>query len=103
MTKRECVKWQPFNALIPGSKIVNDVLKEKNKITMPSLSDDQIADLESHLLEAYYNQNVIKLKFYRNGRYYLKQGRIKKIDKINKIITLEDDYQIFFKQIINFY
>ena len=81
MTKRECVKWQPFNALIPGSKMVNDVLKEKNKIPMPSLSDDQIADLESHLLEAYYNQNVIKLKFYRNGRYYLKQGRIKKIDK----------------------
>lgn len=102
MTKREYVKWQPFNALIPGSKMVNDVLKEKNKVRKPSLSEDQIVDLENHLLEAYYNQDVIKIKFYRNGRYYLKQGQISKIDKINKIIVLGDAYQIFFKQIINF-
>ena len=32
MTKRECVKWQPYNALIPGSKMVNYVLRRIDQL-----------------------------------------------------------------------
>ena len=44
-------KWNPFNAVAPGGFMVNEVLKEKNKIDMPVLSEDQKMELEKKNVE----------------------------------------------------
>ena len=54
-------KWNPFNAVAPGGFMVNEVLKEKNKIDMPILSDDQKMELQERIFEAYNNQYTIKI------------------------------------------
>ena len=54
-------KWNPFNAVAPGGFMVNEVLKEKNKIDMPILSDDQKMELQERIFEAHNNQEIIKI------------------------------------------
>ena len=55
-------------------------VKEKNKVTMPTLSDDQINELQEKILTAFNNQSIIKIKYFRNGRYYINEGIITNID-----------------------
>ena len=57
-------KWNPFNAVAPGGMMVNEVLREKNKIEMPILSDDQKMALQERILEAHNNQEIIKIKYF---------------------------------------
>ena len=55
MTNRGMVKWQPFNAVVNGNFMINQVLEEKNKIKMPILSDDQKLEIQEKLFEALNN------------------------------------------------
>ena len=41
------------NAVAPGGFMVNEVLREKNKIDMPILSDDQKAEIQERILEVH--------------------------------------------------
>ncbi len=45
MTNRSNIKWQPFESVISTRLMLNNILKEKNKIAMPILSEDQYNDL----------------------------------------------------------
>ena len=63
------IKWQPFNAVAPGSYMINDVLNEKNKVKMPVLSDDQKQILQDKIIEAFNNQEIVTIKYFRAGRY----------------------------------
>lgn len=100
ITNRGMLKWQPFSSVVPSSIMINDVLKEKNRIKMPVLSDDQKQDLQVNVIEAYNNQDIIKVKYYKGGRFYLKQGRITNIDENKHKITINNDLEVFFSQII---
>lgn len=103
MMDRGMIKWQPFNAVAPGNCMVNDVLKEKNKIKMPILSDDQKQFLQDKMLEAYNNQEIIKIKYFRDGRLYLIEGKITNIDYSTHKLTINNYNFIFFSQIIDFF
>ena len=59
MNKRNLVKWQPFSAVIPGKYLVDKVMKDKNKIEMPILSDDQLKEIENKLIRALELQDTI--------------------------------------------
>ena len=102
MNNRGMIKWQPFNAVIPGKYMVNSVLKEKNKIKRPILSEDQLREIEEKIFTAYKNDEVVKIKLYKSGKFYMKKGIIKNIDKLSHKITLNDGYCMFFEQIIEF-
>ena len=93
-------KWAPFNAVAPGDEMISDVLKRRNVVKMPILSDDQIIEIENKLINSYNNQIKIKIKYFRSGRYYLREGIVSKIDKIARKIALNDEYNLFFSQII---
>lgn len=97
---RGMIKWQPFNAVAPGSYMVNDVLKEKNKVNMPVLSDDQKQILQDKIIEAFNNQEIITIKYFRAGRYYLIKGKISNIDVPNLKLTINTENMVFFSQII---
>ena len=99
-TNRGMIKWAPFNAVQSGNSMVNDVLKKKNKVTMPILSDDQIEVLEQKLINSYNNGNIITILYFKEGKYYKKRGIIGKIDRNMAKITLKDGFSVFFSQII---
>ena len=93
-------KWNPFNAVAPGGYMVNEVLKEKNKIEMPVLSDDQKMEIQEKIVDAYNNQEIIKIKYFRAGRLYITEGKIEKIDINSHKIVLNGGFAVFFSQII---
>lgn len=100
---RGMIKWQPFSAVVPGNVLVNDILKKKNIVTMPCLTDDKLMELEEKILISLDNQSPIKIKLFRNGRMFLKDGIVGNIDKLSKKITLNDGYSLFFSQIVEIY
>lgn len=93
-------KWNPFNAVAPGGFMINEVLKEKNKIDMPILSDDQKMELQERIFEAYNNQDTIKIKYFRGGRLYITEGKVIKIDANAHKIVLNGGFSVFFSQIV---
>lgn len=99
-TNRGMIKWAPFSAVAPGNFMVNEVLAKKNKVVMPSLSEDQIDEINNKIITAYNNGDIITVKFFRSGKYYLKQGIISKIDRNSANILLNDGFIVFFSQII---
>lgn len=102
MSDRGMVKWNPFNAVAPGSYMINEVLQEKNKVSMPILSDDQKLMLQSKMIEAFNNQEIIKVKYFRNGKYYVREGIITNIDPNSQKIVINRAFSVFFSQIIEF-
>ena len=96
-------KWNPFNAVAPGGMMVNDVLREKDKIDMPVLSEDQKAELQERIIEAYNNQELIKVKYFKGGKIYVSEGKIDKIDINSHKIVINGGFSVFFSQIIEIF
>ena len=96
MSNRSQAKWAPFNSVAPGKEMINDVLKRKTVVKMPILSEDQINELENKLINSYNNQNEIRIKYFRGGRYYLRKGIVANIDVLGRKIILNDNYNLFF-------
>ena len=93
-------KWNPFNAVAPGSMMVKDVLDEKDKVDMPILSEDQKMALQEKLFDAFNNQEIIKIKYFKAGKFYIIEGKIDKIDVNSHKIILNSGFFVFFSQII---
>ena len=93
-------KWAPFNAVAPGAEMIQEVLERKNKVKMPILSEDQLNEIERKLVKSFNNQAKINVKYFRNGRYYMREGIVTNIDEIGRKIALNEQYWLFFSQII---
>ena len=100
MSNRGQAKWAPFNAVAPGTQMVKDVLERKYVVKMPTLSDDQIKEIENKIINSFNNQTKITIKYFRSGRYYKRDGIVENIDILGRKIALNDDYNLFFSQII---
>lgn len=101
-SQRNMVKWQPFNAVASGNYMINEVLKNKNKIKMPLLSDDQKEVLQNEMFRLFNNQETINVKFYRDGKLYILKGKITFIDKTRHRIAINNKNWVYFSQIIEF-
>ena len=93
-------KWAPYNAVAPGTEMVKEVLKKKNVVKMPILSDDQIKEIEDKIIYSLNNQAEITIKYFRQGRFYKRYGIVVNIDILKRKIALNDEYNLFFSQII---
>ena len=92
--------WEPFNAVQPASKMVKDILKKKNIIKMPILSEDKLKELEDKIYYSYTNKDIISIKLFKSGKLYIKKGIVENINKFEHKITLTDGYCLFFSQIV---
>lgn len=92
--------WQPFNALIPASTMVNNIEKKKSILKMPIFSEDKLDLFENVIYYSFTNQDIITIKLFRNGKIYLKKGIVNYIDKLDKKIYLSDGYSFYFSQIV---
>ncbi len=93
--------WMPFNAVCDGTSLVDMIEKEKSRFKKPTLSEEQLEDIQDKIITAYNNEEVINIKYYNSGYLYQVKNIIKKIDEIDKKIVLKNGKVIFFSQIIN--
>lgn len=98
---RGIIKWLPFENLANNKKIIDTILLEKAKIKKPVLSLEQQETLEEKIIEAFYEQISIILKFYKNGYIYTLNTKILHLDSNSKKILLENKKSILFNQIID--
>ena len=96
---RKMIKWEPFNSVISSSKMIKDVLKEKEKIKKPILSEEQLLLINNQILEHFQTKEQVQITYYENGYINKITEYIKKIDSVNKKVYLTNGY-IYFNQII---
>jgi|SRR5690554_183701 len=82
-------KWQPFDALKGYKDALSDVEKQRDKVDKPLLSEDELMILNYKITSAYKNKHKIKLEFYQDGFIKNIEGKIIKIDQINRKIHLD--------------
>ncbi len=93
-------KWNPFNAVAPGGYMIKEVMDEKNKVEMPILSEDQKMEIQEKIFEAFNNQEIINITYFRGGNMYNIEGIIEKIDINSRKIVINNGIPVFFSQII---
>lgn len=99
---RGMIKWMPFNSIISSKDVLNELTKERSKIKMPYLSDEQKSKIEKALIIAYYGQESIKIDYFYQGQILSLTSNIKKIDfTFHKIYFTKQT--LLFEQIIKVY
>ena len=99
MIDRGFIKWQPFNSLISGKEVLNDLTKQK-LITKPVLFPEELQKLNEEIINAYYAQNIITLVIYQNNQITQIKTKIKEIYPTSNTLKLANNKVISFNQII---
>ena len=90
-------QFLPFDSLKGFYKLIEE--EEKQKDNKKELSEDSLNDINKTILNINKNDSVL-IKHYHNVNYIETIGKVKKIDKINKIIYL-DNTKILFDDVID--
>jgi len=53
---RGMIKWRPFDSVYSSKQIVREITREKEKIKMPIISEEEKKELEKKLILAYYEK-----------------------------------------------
>ena len=86
---RGIIKWSPFDALNGRDEVLEKLLYEVYKTQKSILSEDEIEELNKTLKKAVDQDKQIVVEYYLDGYTYQTFGKIKKVDSINKKITLD--------------
>lgn len=98
MSDRGMKKWAPFSSLIEQSTCLEQMRYEKNKISKPLISNER-AEKINNVLVRYQGQEV-EIKYFYDGYIYLIVTTIKRIDKENRKLILENG-PLYFRDIID--
>lgn len=95
---RGMIKWKPFNSLINNNDI-NNLIKEKSKISKPIILEDRINEINYTLTNAINNKLNVEIKYFN---IMLKQitGVPEKVNLLEKYILINKT-RIYFKDLIN--
>ena len=96
---RGMIKWAPFNSVVNSNQVVKELIRERQKIKQPEISNEDIEKIENEIINAYYTKTKVKIIYYENGYLLNIISKIKKIDQIYKMIYL-DNKRLLFKQIV---
>lgn len=100
MINRDIIKWQPFDSLVSSQKMINSIVNEKAKINKHILSSDQLNQLNDLIIEYFYEQINIIIKYYKNNNIYKTAGIIIDLNQSNKTITLNTNVKLHISQIL---
>ncbi len=100
MHDRGMIKWAPFNSVIDSKSLVKELIYDKAKIDKPALSDEQINYLENKIFESLFNVIPIEITIYQNGYLKIIKGTVKKIEKVQRKIILDNGKNIYFCEIV---
>ena len=97
---RGFIKWQPFESLISSKEVLND-LEKKKKVAKPTLFPEEKEHLNQLLKEAYFMHSLIVITFFKDNKIYKIKTIIKKVNKEEETIKLEDNKVLAFEQILD--
>ena len=89
MSDRGMKKWAPFSSLIEQATCLEEMKYQRNKISKPVLTEDQIEKI-NYVLQSYKKGQIVKIKFFHDGYLYETNTTIKRIDLENRILVLEN-------------
>lgn len=101
MHDRGMIKWLPFNSIINGELVVNSIEKEKSKIVKPTLSEEQMQNIENTILESMINEIPLVFKIYKGGFINEISGTVVNIDSVKQKIYLNNHKYLYFREIVN--
>lgn len=81
---RGLIKWLPFDALSGYKEAIRELKNKRNKFEKPSLSEDQLNELNYELSTATNLKKSITVYYYSKGNIYYKNGFVTDIDCIHK-------------------
>ncbi|MGH0589660.1 YolD-like family protein [Bacillus mycoides] len=89
---RGMVKWTPFAALTTQFEGIREIIKEKNKVTRPILTNEEKERIENMLLCSLVSAEEIMITYYEDG--YLLSGymTIVDIDPSNSAVICTDAF-----------
>ena len=88
MSDRGMKKWAPFSSLIEQATCLEEMKYQRNKVSKPVLTEDQMEKI-NYVLQSYQKGQIVKLKFYHDGYLYVINTTIKRIDLENRKLILE--------------
>lgn len=75
---RGMVKWTPFAALTSQFDGIREIIKEKNKVARPILTDEEKELIENMLVCSLLSEEEIMITYYEDG--YLLSGYMTVVD-----------------------
>lgn len=90
MSDRGMMKWNAFNALLAHGSSVNKMMLERKKVPKPVLSYDQIDEMNLKINISVEDNREIQVAFYRGGYVLLAEGKILRVDLVNRLLVFPD-------------
>ncbi|PFE90871.1 3-oxoacyl-ACP synthase [Bacillus thuringiensis] len=89
---RGMVKWSPFPAMPEQFAGIREIIKEKNKVTRPILTDDEKELIENMLLCSLLSEEEILITYYEDGYLLSSYMTVVDIDPSNSAIICTDAF-----------
>lgn len=98
--ERGMIKWAPFASVIDPKTLVNKVDTEKNKISKPIISEEEIQNIENDIMYSLNIKEPISITYYEKGKILQTNSIVIKIDTYSKIIYFSNNLKLHFDNII---
>ncbi len=85
---RGMMKWQPFKSLSGQYQVLEEHRKEKEKIAMPELSEDEIEDI-NNLLVSLSKGDFVNVTYFDDGSILHSLDSFIRCDTIERTIQLK--------------
>ncbi|MBE5096771.1 YolD-like family protein [Bacillus wiedmannii] len=86
------VKWTPFAAMPEQFAGIREIIKEKNKVTRPILTDDEKELIENMLLCSLLSEEEILITYYEDGYLLSSYMTVVDIDPSNSAVICTDAF-----------
>ncbi|HDB6636813.1 TPA: YolD-like family protein [Staphylococcus aureus] len=84
------IKWQAFATLPQQFEILEQIIKDQNKIEKPLLTHDSLDNLDQIFQIKIQNDELCTISYWEDGSISNYTGKILKIDTINDYFTFYD-------------
>ena len=98
MKDRGMMKWAPYKSLDQQADYLAKMAYEKGKKGRPTLSNEEAEEINELLV--HYHDELVKVHYFRDGYVYEETGPLNEINKIYKLLKI-NDLVIYFKDIIS--
>ena len=98
MSDRGMKKWAPYSSLIEQATCLEEMRYKRNKVEKPVLSQDKKEEINRILSN--YKGELLTIKFFYDGYFYIIKDTIKRIDVENRVLILNKG-KLNFSQIID--
>lgn len=92
---RGMIKWQPFASVPQQYQIIEQHIKDQDKVEKPVLDDMALKDLNDVLAEKLFYNPYAQIKYWEDGYYKMIECNINKFDsEANKLEVIKDEEKI---------